>query len=453
VIELSIAQVAAAVDGVARGEATVTAVQTDSREPVAGALFVALRGEAHDGHDHVRAAAAGGAVAALVEDAAALGDLPGVVVADTWRAIGALGGAVRRRVDPTVVAVTGSVGKTTTKDLARAALAADRRTVAAQGSFNNELGVPLTLLATRADTEALVVEVGARGIGHVAALMPLVAPDVGVVTAVAGAHLELFGDLDGVARAKGELVEALPGDGTAVLAWDDPRVAAMASRTHAHVLRVGRDGDVRARDVALDDLARVRASVSTPWGGAELVVPVPGRHNLTNALLALGAACAAGVAPEVAARGLAGARVSRWRAEVTTRADGVVVCNDAYNANPTAVLAALLLLDDLRRPGGRTVAVLGHMAELGAGEADGHREVGEAAGAGCDVVVGVGDVAPLVQAAHGQRADVHAVDTPDQAADLLSGLLRPDDAVLVKASRSAGLEAVAAALLDQEHPT
>lgn len=452
-IELTLAQVAAAVDGSAHGSATVTAVQTDSRTPVPGALFVALRGELHDGHDHVAAARDAGAVAALVEDAGALGDLPGVVVRDTWRAVGTLGGAVRHRVDPTVVAVTGSVGKTTTKDLARAALAVDRRTVAAQGSFNNELGVPLTLLATRADTEALVVEVGARGVGHIAALMPLVAPDIGVVTAVAGAHLELFGDLDGIARAKGELVEALTGDGTAVLAWDDPRVAAMAARTHAHVLRVGRDGDVRARDVRLDDLARVRATVTTPWGGAELLVPVPGRHNLTNALLALAAACAAGVAPEVAAHGLADARVSRWRADVRVRPDGVVVCNDAYNANPTAVLAALLLLEDLRRPDGRTVAVLGHMAELGDGSEEGHREVGEAAGSQCDVVVGVGDVAHLVDAARGRRADVHAVATPTDAAVLLAGLLRPDDAVLVKASRSAGLEAVAAALLDEETTT
>lgn len=447
-IALRLSEVAGATGGVVVGpDVTVTAVATDSRVGSREALFVALRSPTGDGHEHVTAAAASGAVAALVERPEALRGLPGVVVGDTWAAMTALAGMVRDRVDPDVVAITGSVGKTTTKDLLAAALSADRPTTASLGSFNNELGVPLTLLSATHGTAAMVVEVGARGMGHIASLMPVVRPDVSVVTAVAGAHLELFGDLDTVALAKGELVEALGPDGTAVLAADDPRVAAMAARTTASVLRVGGDGDIRARDVVLDDLARASADVTTPWGETRLTVPVPGRHNLTNALLAVAAAGALGVAPQVAAAGIATATVSRWRAEVTVRDDGVVVCNDAYNANPEAVLAALTLLVDLRRPGGRLVAVLGHMAELGAGSDAGHRAVGAAAGVACDLVLAVGDTGPLAAAAAMGGADVLAVDDPAAAVVALRERLQRDDAVLVKASRSAGLEAVAAGLL------
>lgn len=455
-IPLTLRDVAAACDGRVVGDpgTRVATVVVDSREvDRQDALFVALPGETTDGHRFVGEALRAGA-AAVVADADVLGDGPGVVVADTWTAIGALGGAVRDRVDPEVVAITGSVGKTTTKDLTHGALARDRPTVAARGSYNNELGVPLTLLAADATTRALVVEIGARGIGHIAALTPLVRPDVAIVTAVAGAHLEQFGDLDTVARAKGELVEALPGDGTAVLNADDDRVAAMADRTAAGVLTFGRQAaaDLTATDVALDDLGHPRFTAHTPWGRVTCSLGVAGAHNVDNALAALAAAGALGVDLAAAGDGLADAGVSQWRGAVEVSRDGVVVCNDAYNANPTSVLAALETLAALRRAGGRLVAVLGVMAELGEAAEEGHTEVGRAAARTADLVVAVGDVGPLAAAAREEGADV--VEVADAAAALahLRGVVGRDDAVLVKGSRVAGLEAVAAGLLGGDRP-
>jgi UDP-N-acetylmuramoyl-tripeptide--D-alanyl-D-alanine ligase len=454
-IAFRLAEVAAVCDGEVVGDpdAEVSVVVTDSRRVDAdGALFVALDGEHDDGHRFVAAARDAGAAAALVERREVLGDGPGVVVTSTWSALGRLGAAVRDRVDPDVIAITGSVGKTTTKDLSRAAIGGDRPTVAAEGSFNNELGVPLTLLATQADTRALVVEIGARGPGHIAALAPLVRPDVSIVTAVAGAHLEMFGDLDGVAAAKGELVEALTPDGTAVLNAGDERVWAMRDRTQARVLGYGAGADVVAEDVVVDAWGRSRATVRTPWGRGELALPVPGRHNLDNALAALAAAGAIGVPLATALTGLGGASVSRWRAELHERADGLLVCNDAYNSNPTSALAALDLLDQLRRPTGRTVAVLGHMAELGAAAESGHEQVGAHAGHVADLVVTTGGTFGLGPAARAAGAEVVAVEGPDAAVAALRGRVGPGDVVLVKASRSAGLEAVADGLLADTTP-
>ncbi len=432
---------------------SVVAVGTDSRTTTAGELFVALRGEHGDGHDHAAEAVVAGAAAVLVERADAIPEgTAGVVVADTWQALGDLGAHVRAVVDPDVVAITGSVGKTTTKDLVRAALAADRPTAAAHGSYNNELGVPLTLLATEPGTRALVVEVGARGPGHIASLMPWVAPDVSVVTAVGAAHLEMFGDLDGVARAKRELVEALAPAGTAVLNAEDPRVWAMRERTDATVVGYGRDADVGWRDAAVDELARPRVTVVTPWGEARLAVPLPGRHNLDNALAAVAAACALGVPLDTAVAGIAGASVSRWRGELERRDDGLLVLNDAYNANPTSVRAALAVLADLRRPGGRTVAVLGHMAELGSGEARDHADVGAVAGGAADLVVAVGATHGLADAATAGGAETLAVGTAEAAVAALRGRVGADDVVLVKASRSAGLERVATGVLADTTP-
>jgi UDP-N-acetylmuramoyl-tripeptide--D-alanyl-D-alanine ligase len=448
VIPLTLAEVARATDGRVVGDpgAVVVAVVTDSRRAGPGDLFVALRGDHADGGDK-------GAAGVLVEGAAAVpAGTAGVVVDDTWQAVGRLGAHVRSVVDPTVVAITGSVGKTTTKDLVAAAVGVDRRTVAAEGSYNNELGVPLTLLATEADTEVLVVEVGARGIGHIASLVPWVRPDVSVVTAVAGAHLEMFGDLEGVASAKGELVEVLPPDALAVLNAADQRVWAMRARTEARVVGYGDGGEVHAEDVTLDERALASAVVVTPWGRTRLRVPLPGRHNLDNALAALAVAGALGVPVEDAAAGIAAGRVSRWRGELEERADGLLVLNDSYNANPTAVRAALDVLADLARPGGRTVAVLGHMAELGHGAAEGHADVGAVAGGTADLVVAVGSTYGLATAAAAAGARVVAVEDPAAAVEELRGRVGRDDVVLVKASRSAGLERVAAGLLDDTTP-
>lgn len=444
------------------GADTVDAVTTDSRRiPDGRALFVAIRGEQADGHDYLDGAVAAGAAAVLTEREVALPDGPGVIVVDdTWQAIARLGAAVRDRVDPFVVAITGSVGKTTTKDLTAAALGAARRTVAAEGSYNNELGVPLTLLSVEADTEALVVEIGARGVGHVAELVPHVRPDVSIVTAVAEVHLELFGDIDAVAVAKGELVEGLDAAGTAVLNADDRRVAAMAVRAPGEVLRYGLAGveradqdapDLVAEHVTLDRLARASFTAVTPWGRADVTLPVAGRHHVSNALAALAAAGVAGVPIAAAAAALGGARISAWRGEVTER-DGLVVLNDAYNANPTSVVAALEMLTTVERTG-RTIAVLGVMAEIGPTAEAEHEAVGRrAAELDVDLVVAVGEeAAGIARGARDGGLPAERVETVADAAAataLLRGRLADGDVLLVKASRVGGLEAVAAAVLD-----
>ncbi|HEX2027816.1 MAG TPA: UDP-N-acetylmuramoyl-tripeptide--D-alanyl-D-alanine ligase, partial [Nitriliruptorales bacterium] len=456
---LRLSEVAAATRGRVHArdaDRVVTAVSTDSREVAGGALFVALRGERRDGHAFVRDALAAGAVGYLAERPVE-GAPGGVLVEDTWRALAELARAVRERVDPTVVALTGSVGKTTTKDLTAAAIGAERRTVAAEGSFNNELGVPLTCLAVRADTEVLVAEVGSRGLGHIAALMPVVQPDVGVVTAVAAAHLQMFGDVDTVARAKAELVEALPQDGTAILNADDPRVVAMAARTDATVLTCGRrrGADVSARDVRLDRLARVRFRAVTPWGEADVRLPLAGEHHVANALAALAAAGVIGVDVAAAAAAVADAPVAPWRSEVA-EVDGVVVLNDAYNANPSSTRAALTTLVGVARPAqGRVWAVLGPMAELGEASRAGHEAVGRlCADLGVDrlVLVGGGDVRSVADGARDggmPPGRLHAVDDVAAALDLLHREVATGDVVLVKASRVGGLEQVAAGLLQR----
>jgi UDP-N-acetylmuramoyl-tripeptide--D-alanyl-D-alanine ligase len=452
-IPLRLFELAAVVRGELVGadpDLVVAQVTTDSRHVPSGSLFVALRGEHHDGHDHAADAVSGGAVAVLAERP--MTGVPTIVVSDTWQGIADLAGHVRDHVDPLVVGITGSVGKTTTKDFTGAVLAAARRTVAARGSFNNEVGVPLTLLRLEADHEAIVVEMGARGVGHIADLATYVKPDIGIVTAVAGVHLELFGTIDDITVAKGELVESLPATGAAVLNVDDHRVASMASRTVASVIRVSSlgagDADVVAGDIALDDFARATFTARTPWGDVRTRLPVAGRHQVDNALLALAVAGHAGVDLELAAKALEQAAVSAWRGEVV-EAGGVRILNDAYNANPTSTRAALDTLMSLEVPG-RRIAVLGVMAEIGDTADVEHREVGAYANeVGVDRLVVVGDEAVGIAAGArdaGMAADcVVAVDDAEDAS-LAVDDLSEGDALLVKASRVAALETVAAAV-------
>lgn len=461
-IEMTLGEVAAATGGrvdPADADTVIDVVVTDSRKAGARGLFVPLRGEQADGHDFIHGALEAGAAAYLTERGAAEGTRGAIEVDDTWQAIARLGAAVRDRVDPSVVAVTGSVGKTTTKDLTAAALRAARRTVAAEGSFNNELGVPLTLLSLAPDTQAVVVEIGARGVGHIAALTPHVRPDVSIVTAVAAAHTELFGDLETVAVAKGELVEALTSDGAAVLNGDDPRVRAMRDRTDATVLTYGWAGDaevdVRGEGILLDDHARASFRALTPWGSADVTLPISGEHHVGNALAALTAAGHLGVPLDDAAHALAAAPISRWRSALT-EVGGVAVLNDAYNANPTSLRAALRTLTSLsQRRGGRAIAVLGQMAELGAGSREAHHAIGaDARDLGIDhlIVVEGGDAGAI---AEGATVPVDAVPDADAALSVLLDLVRPGDAVLAKGSRVAGLERVADGLiadLSQEPP-
>jgi UDP-N-acetylmuramoyl-tripeptide--D-alanyl-D-alanine ligase len=460
VITMTLSEVAELTGGVLTGsaDARVTGkVTLDSRTVAAGDLFVAVAGERVDGHDFLAAAAAAGAVAAL--GSRADGALPSIVVDDPVTALGRLAAGVHARLTAAglrTLAITGSSGKTSTKDLLGQVLATAGPTVSPPGSYNNDIGLPLTVLSADEDTRFLVLEMGSRGPGHIARLCGIARPQVGVVLNVGSAHLGEFGSPDGVAAAKGELVEALPADGTAVLNADDPRVLGMAPRTRARVLTTGRrlDADVRAAGVALDEAARPRFVLAA--GGEEhpVALQVVGEHQVDNALSAAAAALAVGMAPADVAAALwtAGPR-SRWRMEVSRRDDGVTVVNDAYNANPESMRAALAALAGL--PGDRRIAVLGAMGELGPDAAAEHERLGrDVAVAGVDLLVVVGaDAVGIADGAvaAGRSAGEESVHVPDRAAarELLSEVLRPGDVVLVKASRSYGLELLAADLLTQ----
>ncbi|GAB1646017.1 UDP-N-acetylmuramoyl-tripeptide--D-alanyl-D-alanine ligase [Krasilnikovia sp. MM14-A1259] len=412
-------------------------VEFDSRKITAGGLFVAFAGEKVDGHEFAPAVMAAGAAGVLgTRDAG----VPGVVVADQLDALARLARVVVDRLDAlTVVGLTGSSGKTTTKDFIGQLLARLGPTVAPPGSLNNELGHPYTVLKAGPDTRFLVLEMGARGVGHIRHLAQVAPPRIGVVLNIGAAHLGEFGSVEGTALAKGELVEALPADGVAVLNADDPLVAAMASRTRARVVRFGEaeQADVRAVDVTLD--ARGRAAYTLVAGGESALVrlAVTGRHQVGNTLAAAAVALAAGlpvaqVADALGEVGIASVR----RMDVFDRPDGVTVIDDSYNANPSSTEAALRSLAALGA-GRRTVAVLGYMAELGEYERSGHEQVGRlAAELGVDRLIAVAEAAPILAGAATVASwtgqGLHAAD---QAAAIAELDLRPGDVVLVKGSR------------------
>jgi UDP-N-acetylmuramoyl-tripeptide--D-alanyl-D-alanine ligase len=438
--------------------AVVAGASTDSRTVRPGQLWVAIAA-ARDGHDFAQDAAAAGAGALLVADTAleraavaavvAAGVVPVVAVGDPGAALTAVARTGRGLLgDRPVVGITGSTGKTSTKDLLVGALRT-RRVAAAEASFNNEIGVPLTILGAADDAEVLVLELGMRGFGQIAALAEVARPTVGVVTNVGLAHAEILGGVDGVARAKGELLEALPPRGTAVVPADDAHLATLIARTHAPTVSFGEapDADVRVEHLRLDGRLVPSFDLATPAGRVHVRLAVHGRHQARNAAAAAAAALAVGCPLDDVAAGLEAARVSRWRSELRETPDGVVVLHDAYNANPDSVAAALQSLGalDVR---GRRIAVLGRMAELGAHSAAEHRRMGELAAAlGVDLVVGVGpDVGELLDAARRGGIETRTTGTPAEAAAVLVGLLRSGDAVLVKASRVVGLEAVVDAL-------
>jgi UDP-N-acetylmuramoyl-tripeptide--D-alanyl-D-alanine ligase len=451
-------------------EAIVTSVVADSRLVQPGALFVALAGARVDGHEHVVPAWRAGAVAALTgHDVPPAPCLP---VADPLDALGRLARHVVDRRTASglqVVGITGSQGKTSTKDLLAQVLEAAGPTVAPAGNLNNELGVPLTVCRVEEATRFLVAELGARGIGHIAYLCGIVPPRVGVVLNVGHAHVGEFGGQPAIAQAKGELVEALPQDGWAVLNADDPLVWAMRSRTAAPVLAFSPAGDppdgpaLWATEVRADRLGRhrfrlhARTGKGRDAGGAvaeaEVALQLTGRHQVANALAAAAAATAVGLELDAVAAGLsrAGTR-SRWRMELTERPDGVVVVNDAYNANPDSMRAAVDTLVELGRAGdGRTWAVVGDMLELGDTAAREHADLGRyLAKRRVDGVLALGEhavtVADAAVAAGLDSASVHVLEDKDEALTRLRAGLRPGDVVLVKASRGLTLDTVAEAL-------
>jgi UDP-N-acetylmuramoyl-tripeptide--D-alanyl-D-alanine ligase len=458
VISLPLSKIAEITGGATTGGAALGAevggpVVIDSRAVVPGALFVALRGERADGHDFAAAAVAAGAAGVLAERP--LEGVPAVVVDDVVQALGRLARWVLERLSGiTVVGVTGSAGKTSTKDLIAQVLSQAGPTVAATGSFNNELGHPLTVLRVDEQTRHLVLEMGARGIGHIAYLCRIAPPDIGVVLNVGSAHIGEFGSQEVVAQAKGELVEALSAAGTAVLNADDPLVRTMAARTAAKIVTFGRlpEATVRAVDEELDETGRARFTLVTPEGKVPVALRLYGAHAVSNALAAAAAAREAGLGLEEIATGLAAAEPkSRWRMEVTTRADGVVVVNDAYNANPEAMRAALDSVAHMAR-GGRAFAVLGEMGELGARSVAEHEKIGQhVARGGFAGLIAVGAAtAPMLDGARRQGSwtgECVQVEDVSAAVAALGERLRPGDVVLVKGSRVTGMERVAAALL------
>jgi murE/murF fusion protein len=458
----SAADVAHAVDGTKNGETTFSRVVIDGRQAAPGDLYVAIRGESHDGHAFAAQAIAAGARGVLVERGRApeTGGAVAIEVGDTRTALGLLARDHRRRWGGDgrcLVAVTGSAGKTTTKDLTRAALAAAGPTHAAIGSLNNETGMPLTLLALKPFHRYAVIEMGMRGLGQIQYLTELAEPDVAVVVNAGTAHIELLGSTDAIAQAKGEIYIGLRDQGTAVLPADDERLARWAQR-HAPRARVMTFGDAAGADVRL---VAFRACALDQWGGqglgADLTIealgqmralrlPLIGRHSAIDATCALAAALAAGVELDTALAGLARARPPAMRGEVAT-IGGRHVIIDCYNANPASMAAALRTLAELAEGSrSRGVAVVGDMLELGDHAEVEHRAIGALAGSLGLPVVALGEWKDVVARATGQPALAWTTDDPAQAARQALATTEPGDWILVKASRGMRLERVVDAM-------
>ena len=477
-IELSAADIASATGGTLTAtvspDTVVHSATTDSREITSGALFIAKPGEQADGHDFIPAARSAGARLILAErettDASGTVD-PAVIVADVVVAMGALAAEIVRRIrahsPTTVIGITGSAGKTTTKDLLAALLSTQGPTVAPIGSYNGEVGVPLTVFGADLDTRYLVVEMGADHVGNIEYLCQMVQPDIGVVLMVGTAHAGSFGGVENIARTKGELVEALTSTGVAVLNRDDSRVRLMAERTQAPVAWFSTDpGAFAGVDEALQDgsaafsaLAEdlttsqmgepdftLRIGQGTHAEGHHVVSGLIGSHHASNLVAAAAAAHAAGMDPQQIAATLHGlGAVSRHRMERCDRPDGVTIINDAYNANPESMRAALQTLAILgRSTGRRTVAVLGEMLELGDQRIREHTLIGETVvRLNIDQLLVVGDGArPLFVGAVNEGswgAEAEHVSTLDEAESLLADRLQPGDIVLVKSSNGVGL--------------
>lgn len=431
-MQLTASEIARATGGTLVGEDTsCDGASIDTRTILQRQLFVPIV-DARDGHDFIGIAIAAGCGAYLTEREPQGGTA--VVVDDTSIALAALGREARRRHTGPVIGITGSVGKTSVKDLALAAIGGERVAHASERSFNNELGVPLTLINAPDDAEVLIVEMGARGIGHIADLCRIAKPDIGIVTYVGAVHTSEFGTVEAVAQAKAELIAALPDTGRAILNAGCGPVLAMKSSSPAPVVTYGNGGDVSAAAVTVDADLRPTFDVVTFGRVYNVSLPVHGVHQVSNALAALAAAEAVGVAPSAAIRGLASARVSPWRMELARTSSGAIVINDAYNANAISTEAALRSLAALDV--GQRFAVLGVMAELG----DRHDQDHLAMARLCEEL----DIQLIAfdEAAYG----VEVVTDFDAVIARLGPLAR-ENAVLVKGSRVAGLEELAKQLL------
>ena len=448
----------------AASDTVVTSVTTDSREVTAGCLFVAKPGEFSDGHAFIDKALAAGAVLALAErltydDARAVH--PAIIVEDAVEAMGKIAAHIveylKAKNDAKVVGITGSAGKTTTKDLLAGILSKVAPTVSPIGSYNGEVGVPLTVFSATEDTKFFVIEMGATGVGHLTYLTDMVHPHVGVVLCVGTAHAGEFGGVENIEKAKGELVEALDTDGIAILNAEDARVARMDSRAKAEVRFFGTGAQkperagVWATDVVVNSSGQPELTLEFPNGFSQRITSgLLGRHHVSNILAAANAAYALDVDPQVIVDNLNGqAAGSRWRMERIERADGVSIINDAYNANPESMRAALVTLAELGlgedgAPGRRTWAVLGEMLELGDESIHQHDLLGRMAvrmNIKKLVVVGRGAKpaynSAVLEGSWGDEA--YYVPSVDEARELLQKELQPGDIALFKSSNGAGL--------------
>ncbi|WP_308468654.1 UDP-N-acetylmuramoyl-tripeptide--D-alanyl-D-alanine ligase [Rathayibacter soli] len=455
-IAMTLAEIAGAVSGeLHAGDSPDSRVitglsHTDSREVTPGDIFFAKPGEVTDGHLFAPQAVQNGAVLLVVDHLLDL-DVDQVLVADTVRALGALATAVIARARAAgylkIIGVTGSNGKTTTKNLLRSILTPIGSTVAARESYNNEVGAPLTMLEVTERTEYLVAEMGASAIGEIARLVRMAKPDVGIVLTVGLAHAGEFGGIEATLAAKTEMVSDLDASGVAVLNRDDARVASMADKTAANVLwfGLGAGADVAAYDIVADRTGTAFTLVFPDGARRPVHFGVLGEHHVTNALAAAAAAHALGVPIDDVVAGLERVtRAERWRMEVLGGSGGVTIINDAYNASPDSMAAALRTLAQLAQPGTRTVAVLGEMTELGELSGEEHDRIGLlAVRLNIDqlVVVGAGARRMHISAIREGSFDGESTfsDTPEHAYELLAETLRPGDLVLVKSSNAAGL--------------
>lgn len=427
-------------------------VSADTRTLVPGDLFVALRGETHDGHDYVQAAFDAGACAVVVSDAGRVAARrPALVVADTLTAFGRIAAAHRSELDVQIAAVTGSVAKTTTKDIVATILGKVGETLSPPGSHNNEVGVPQTLLALCPSHRFAVLELAMRGPGEISWLAELVRPQVGLITNIGESHVGRLGSREAIARAKAELLEHLPPDGRAILNRDDFYSPLLAEMAPCPVSFFGmcESAEYEACDVRSRGFAGIDFTLVTPTDEVEVALRVPGRHNVINAVAAAATAAALGASIDQITAGLRAYTGTAMRLEQSPGVGGSLIINDAYNASPDSVRAALALLAEAD---GRRILVFGDMLELGGTAASAHREVGrQAADAGVSWLLAVGEAAALAAeeaAALGVRTDVFA--NADKAAAALRAELTAGDVALVKASRGMALERVVEEVRDAD---
>jgi UDP-N-acetylmuramoyl-tripeptide--D-alanyl-D-alanine ligase len=438
----------------ARPSRLISKVATDTRSLERGSLFIALKGENFDAHDFLESALEKGAAALLVarispEDMRKARDKGAAVlrVRGTMQAMTRLASRQRELTGARVVGITGSTGKTLSKDFTAAVLSRAGMTVASRESFNNEVGVPLTLLAVKKDTRFLVLEMGSRGMGHITELCAFARPEIGVVTNVGWTHMQYFRTRENLARAKGELLQALPRQGRAVINADDDYAELLRSLCACPVFTFGRSrmADMRAEDERVDKYGKVVFTLKSKGGGKKkIAVPLPGRHNVDNALAAVAVGKIMGVDMESIAEGIANAETTGWRMEMINKPEEITIINDAYNANPVSMRSALMALGDISREK-RAIAVLGDMGELGPVSEKAHQEVGKlAVDYGTDILITVGRKSrKTAQAARDKglpRGSVFTTDGVDRAAEILRAIIEPGDVVLIKGSRFLGLE-------------